>query len=141
MKVTHTKNTKLHSKRPPKPDPPHPMPLFAFAKERFDPDFALVHGFLVSQGRVVLLHALLIIGKKGTMQVPTTVAWSTVQFHGASITGACNCTIFNELGLLFSVKSKQHLPLRAAILIMDSIIGELTGPILRCLVFPIGQGD
>ena len=98
------------------------MPLFAFAKERFDPDFALVHGFLVCQGRVVLLHAFLILGKKGTMHVPTALAWSTVQFHGASIAGARNRTIFNELGLLFSVKSNQRLPLRAAILIMDSEI-------------------
>jgi hypothetical protein len=114
------------------------MPVFGLGKEWFDPDFALVHGFLVGQGLMVSLHALLILREKGTVQVPTTLAWSTVEFQWAGSAGASSRTVFHELCLLFSMSRKQELPLRAAILIMDSVIGELSWSIIRGLVFPIG---
>src|SRR6266566_995437 len=62
------------SPKPPEAKTPHPMPILPFRKERFDPDFALVHGFLVGQGLMVPLHALQIGRKKGPMQVPTALA-------------------------------------------------------------------
>jgi hypothetical protein len=33
------------------------MPLLAFREQRFHPDLALVHGFLVSKGLLVALHS------------------------------------------------------------------------------------
>ena len=117
------------------------MPVFGFRKEWFDPDFALVHGPLVGVSLVIPFHALLIVRKKRTVDVPTTLVGSTVGFQWAGMTRASRRTVFHELCLLFSVRRKQELPLRAAILailIMDRVIGELSWSIIGGLVFPIG---
>ena len=74
------------------------MPVFHFRKEGFDPDFPLIHGFLVGGGLVIALHALQILRKKRTVQVPITLAWSTVEFQWAGIARASSCTVFHELG-------------------------------------------
>ena len=115
-----------------------PCQYAGFRKEWFDPDFPLVHGPLVGVSLVIPFHALLIVRKKRTVDVPTTLVGSTVGFQWAGITRASSCTVFHEVCLLFSVSRKQELPLRAVILIMDSIIGELSWAIIACLVFPIG---
>jgi hypothetical protein len=73
------------------------MPVFGLGKQRFHPDLALVHRFLIGQGLMISLHTLQILREKGTMHVPTALAWSTVYFHGASIAGARSRTVLNEL--------------------------------------------
>jgi len=37
----------VHLFEPPEAEPPHPVPIFGLAKERFDPHLALSQGFLV----------------------------------------------------------------------------------------------
>jgi len=131
----------IDTPEPPQAETPHAMPVFGFRKEWFDPDFALVHGPLVGVSLVIPFHALLIVRKKRTVDVPTTLVGSTVGFQWAGMTRASRRTVFHELCLLFSVRRKQELPLRAAILailIMDRVIGELSWSIIGGLVFPIG---
>src|SRR5258708_27184725 len=66
----------------------------------------------------------------------TAIAFGTSGFHRAGVASSRNRTVFHNLCLLFSVKWKQQLPLRAAILIMDRIIGELCQSIrIRALPF------
>jgi len=103
---------------PPQAETPHAMPVFGFGKEWFDPDFPLVHGPLVGVSLVISFHALLIVRKKRTVDVPTTLVGSTVGFQWAGITRASWSTVFHKLCLLFSVRRQQELSLRAAILIM-----------------------
>lgn len=95
---------------PPQAEAPHAMPVFGFGKEWFDPDFPLVHGPLVGIRLVIPFHALLIVRKKRTVYVPTTLVGSTVGFQWAGITRASSRTVFHELCLLFSVSRKQQLP-------------------------------
>ena len=92
------------------------MPLLAFAKERFDPDLALVHGFLVGEGLLVALSPFHVVGKKGTVDVPTTVAFGTLRFHRAGIADRRIRTVFDFV-LLFAVKRNSS-ALGATILIM-----------------------
>jgi len=128
----------IHAPEPPQAETSHAVPLFPLREQWFDPDFPLVHSFLVGRCLMVPLHPLLIIRKKRTMDVPTTLAGSTVQLQWACITCASSRTVFHQLCLLFSMKPKQRLPLRTAILIMDSVVRELSWSIIGCLVFPIG---
>jgi hypothetical protein len=128
----------IDTPEPPQAETPHAMPVFGFGKEWFDPDFPLVHGPLVGVSLVISFHALLIVRKKRTVDVPTTLVGSTVGFQGAGITRASWSTVFHKLCLLFSVRRQQELSLRAAILIMGRVLGELSWSIIGCLVFPIG---
>jgi hypothetical protein len=57
----------IDTPEPPQAETPHAMPVFRFRKEWFDPDFPLIHGFLVGVGLVVPLHTLLIVSKKRTV--------------------------------------------------------------------------
>src|SRR5260370_25568113 len=57
------------------------MPLLAFPEQRFHPDLALVHGFLVGDGLLVALHPLHIVGKKGAVDAPAPWAFGTLCFY------------------------------------------------------------
>lgn len=64
---------------------PHAMPLLAFPEQRFDPNLALVQGFLIGSGLLVPFHSFHIVGKKGPMDVPTTRAFGTLRFHQTDV--------------------------------------------------------
>ncbi len=80
------------------------MPLLALAKERFDPDLALVYRFLVSEGLLIPFHALQILRKQGTMQLPPSVALRTLCFHWTGVTRRWVCTVSDLLPALLSAK-------------------------------------
>jgi len=63
------------------------MPLFAFAKERFDPYLTLPKSLLVGEGLLIAFHAIQIVRQKGTMYMPTSITFGAIPFHRASIAG------------------------------------------------------
>jgi len=66
---------------------PHPMPLLAFSKERFNPDATLAHGFLVGWCLVVALHTFKIASMERPMYLTTLMTGSTLRFERACIAG------------------------------------------------------
>ncbi len=60
------------------------MPVFRRGFQRFDPDLALVHGFVVGEGLVVALHTFQVVGVKRPMQLPTLVTGGTLRGSGIS---------------------------------------------------------
>ena len=117
------------------------MPLVAFAKQRFDPHFAFVESLLVGEGLLIPFHAVQILGEKGTMDMPTPVAFGTIGFHRASIAGGRIRTVLHLLCPFHAVRSTQHLTLGAVILIMDGVIGELSKSIVARALASFSQGD
>ena len=80
----------IDTPEPSQAETPHAMPILGFRKEWFDPDFPLVHGPLVGVSQVIPFHALLIVRKKRTVDVPTTFVGSTVGFQwAATFFGTC----------------------------------------------------
>src|ERR1700674_2401879 len=117
------------------------MPLLAFAKQRFDPHLALVERLLIGEGLLVPFRSMQIIRKKGTMDMPTSIAFGTLCFHRAGIAGGRICAILHLLCSLKAVRRTQHLSLRAVILVMDSIIGELSKSIVARALSFLGDGN
>src|SRR5258708_14080902 len=106
------------------------MPLLAFTKERFDPHLALVERLLIGEGLLIGFHAVQIVRKKGTVHMPTPVAFGTLHLHRAGIAGGRICAILHLLCPFKAVRRMQHLSLRAAVLVMDGLISELSHSIL-----------
>src|SRR6266581_3322408 len=100
------------------------MPLLAFAKQRFHPHLALVHGFLVGKGLLVALHSFHIVCKKGPVDVPTAGAFSTLRFYWADITDRGIGTVLDLLCSFHSICWTQDVSLRAAILILAGIVDK-----------------
>src|SRR6266567_1539314 len=57
------------------------MPVFGLRKEWFDPDLALVDGFLVGRGLLIALHPFHIVSKKGAVDAPAPWAFGTLCFY------------------------------------------------------------
>jgi hypothetical protein len=132
----------VDSPKPPQAKTPHAMPLFAFPKQRFHPDLALVHGFLVGKSLLVAFHPFYRVRKKGSMDVPTTGAFGTLCFHGADIADRGIRTVLDLLCPFHTVCWAQDVSLRTAILILAGIISELCESIIAHIVLPsLSNGD
>src|SRR2546421_6122076 len=105
------------------------MPVFRLGKQRFDPDLALVHGFVVGEGLVVALHTFQVVGVKRPMELPTLVAGSTLRFDWTGIARSGMCPVFHFLRFVFYPRRQKWLPLRAKIAIVLRIVAELGGSV------------
>src|SRR6266700_2497337 len=118
------------------------MPLLPFREQRFHPDLALVHGFLVSKGLLVALDPFHIVGKKGPVDVPTPGAIGTLRFYRTDIADRRISSVLYLLCPFHAVRWTQHLALGTAILILASIIGELCQSIIAHVVLAsLGDGN
>jgi hypothetical protein len=113
------------------------VPVFRLGKQRFDPDLALVHSFVVGEGLVVALHPFQVVGVKRPMQLPTLVAGSTLRFDWTGIARSGTCPVFHFLRCVFYPRWQEWLPLRSKIAIVFGIVAELGGSVEGCHVLPI----
>jgi hypothetical protein len=74
------------------------VPLLPFSKQRFDPHFPLVERLVVSKCLLIRFHSIQIVGKKGTVNVPTTLVGGTSGFQRAHVAGSGNRTVFHNVG-------------------------------------------
>src|SRR5260370_21628035 len=118
------------------------MPVFGLRKEWFDPDLALVQGFLVGGGLLVALHPFHIIGKKGAVDVPTTRAFGTLRFHWTGVADRRIRTVLDLLGSFHSIRWTQDVSLRTAIQILAGIVGKLRQSIIAHVILAsLRDGD
>ena len=94
------------------------VPVFSLGKEWFDPDLALVKGFLVGSGLLVALHSFHIVGKKGAVDVPTTRAFGTLRFHWTGVADRRIRTVLDLLGPFHAIGWAQDVSLWTAIHIL-----------------------
>src|SRR6266566_9684694 len=118
------------------------MPVFGLCKEGFDPDLALVQGFLVGRGLLVALDPFHIVSKKGAVDVPTTGAFGTLCFHWAGIADRRISTVLDLLCAFHAIRWTQNLALRTVIQILAGIVAKLRQSIITHVVLAsFGDGD
>src|SRR5258707_13572870 len=118
------------------------MPLLAFPEQRFHPDLALVHGFLVGDGLLVALHPLHIVGKKGAVAAPAPWAFGTLCFYRTDLADRRISAVLHLLDPFQAERWAQHLTLGTAIQILAGIVDELCQSIIAHVVLAsLGDGD
>src|SRR6266487_4377284 len=117
------------------------MPVFRFGKERFDPDFSLVQGFLVGQGLLVAPHPFEIVCVEGSVHLPTLITGGTLRFEWTRITGGCVCSVFRLFYLVLHPPEMQRLTVGADVAIVRGVIRELGGSIISRHMLPIRERD
>lgn len=61
------------------------MPLLALPKQWFDPHFPFVECLMVGKGLPIGFYSVQIVGEKGPMHMPTTLAFGTGFLHRAGV--------------------------------------------------------
>src|SRR5664279_1284806 len=102
------------------------MPLFAFAKERFNPDHPLTHRFLVGRGLDVTPSTIQDLLKGETLDHPSVASLCTLWFHRAALADFGGCPVDCDPLSRVRAGARQLLPLRAEIAVLLGIIGKVT---------------
>ena len=118
-----------------------PCQSAGFGKERFDPDFSRVQGFLVGQGLLVAPHPFEIAGMEGPMHLPTLITGGTLRFEWTRITSGGIGAVLCLLRFILHPREVQGLALGADREIVRGVISELGGSIIGPLVLPVRQGN
>ncbi len=105
------------------------VPLFGLREERLRPDVAVAHRFGIA-GRVVVgaypFHDVLV---PWTADSPAALPRRAGRLQRAGVAGFRRCPVAHDLPLGHPTKPRERLPLRAALLVVLSVVGETVGAV------------